>query len=560
MRQNKLGFNIPEQTNNSSKDFSIPAIESWRSNLKMADTSEVTNNILTMLKDLNTSNIEPNNRFQILEIIRPITLTIMQSVKKSYTNRTQPLSTKKQEIINLTKSLLNEVLIGYKITVIGNSPESLPNAIYRCFKYSNHILSICYDLYTQPPENIWKEIHSLYRYAEDCNISKNTITIELAEKNKTFTVISPYKLSLFLAATNPYQWRQVELELLFKYADLWEEFITIRPFKDKDLSSDSIGIFLIPTEEDQGPVPTNSKNANPGKNQLVIDLSLLIEYLKKNTISNIEVSENEMAKFSLQKLVYYLLHGHQRKLVRFNILGQVAAAFGFLSTHYHINKKITFKPDSVGSEESTDNNEEFQLTADTMLDEFALGNTKNNTESEFKADTFLYKCNLVNIHGEGAGIKFKNISFPPIQPGELVAMTIATSEEDDLNETHWNIGTVRWLKHDQDNNLTAGVQILAPFAIASAVQLLKKDGSPSGYFQRALLFQDEAKDTYNLITPVMQFESGKKVKVYSYYHKDFVETELKTQVESTSNFKRFVINIKLKDPATINKSSPLQDL
>ncbi len=549
MRTNKLGLTLPEQTNNKPTiDLSVEGVEKWRSHLQTADTGETAHNVFTMLKEMNSTIIPPTNRFQVLELLRPLSQVIFQLLKKHYVNRTQPLSPKKLNIVELSRILQTEMLNSYKIIIedIANDPsatlktEILPNAIYRALRHFNNILSSYYQLYSEQPANIWKEMHILYKYALDCKIAENPITLEIMENNKNLVATTPYKHAIFLASIHPYQWRQSEQEMLYKYANLWDEFITIRSFKSKDRTENS-GIIFIPINEDLSPFPITIKKTTINDSGLILDLSNLVSYLKTNinNLKNISGTETAIEIYSLQKLASYIIGGPTRKMERFNIIGQVSAAFGALSTHYHINQRRLFKPENVGTDTPEDSMQE--LNSDLSLDDALSSNS--NTEQEFKADTFLYKCKLMNIHGEGAGISFQDISFPPIQPGEIVAMTIASSDGVDLDETHWNIGTICWLKHDAQNKLIAGIKILAPFAIAAAVQLLK-DGNGVGYFQRALLFQDHT-ETFNLITPIMQFETGKTVKIYSYYHKIFVETELKKQVDANNNFKCFIVNINL---------------
>lgn len=542
MQASNLELKIPEQNNNkSANDLSIDAITTWCSHLQqIADNNEITQSIITMLKDLNSTAINIEHRFQALEMLRPITHNIYQSQKKQYINRIKPLSANKINSIELSRIIQNELLIGYKIIIqelahqadLAAKKDLLQNSVYQAFDISNNILLSYYQLYAAEPANIWKELYAIYQYAEYCNILENSITI--STNNKKIPITHPYKKLLFLAAIHPYQWRQNEQELLYKYTDIWNELIIIRDFKSKDQSEDE-GIFFIPDTQDCAPFPINTNKTTVQEPGIVLDLSKLIAHLKNNNA--IDPNETAISKHGLQKLISYLIAVPKRNLERFNILGQISATFGLLSTHYHINKKKTFKPEQVDSKEEDSNIQEFQLSTDAILEDFAT----SNNEKEFKADTFLYSCNLLNIHGEGAAVSFKDMSYPPIQPGELFAMTINIKDELDLDETHWNIGTVRWLKHDAQHKLTAGLQILAPFAMAAGVQLLKKDGNPSGYFQRALLFKDNNEDCFHLITPIMQFEVNKQVKIYSYYHKEFIDVELKKQIDSDSYFKHFII-------------------
>lgn len=567
MQKNTLGLILPAQINEKPTiDLSLTAIEKWRSELQTADLGETSRNVFYMLKTMNEYIIEPSLRFQLLELLRPLSQIIYQSLKKHYINQLHPLSEQKIAILELSRTLQNEILNGYK-TIIENinlsSPNLknsvLPNAIYRSFKHFNNILASYYQTYTEQPENIWKEMHIIYQYALLCKISETPITLDINEQKSKIEVITPYKHALFIASTNPYKWRQPEQEMLYNYAVLWNEYIVLRNFKSSDRGSTN-DLFFVAATEDLPPFPLNLQRNVLSDTGFTLDLSKLTAYLKNNHKQQNAANAPESASvaYSLQKLINYLINGTERQLERFNIIGHVSVTFGFPSTHYHINKRRNFQPESIGTYDLDNSMQDMQLGS--ILDEAPA---EAGSEQVYKADSALYPCRLTNIHGEGAGIVFQDICYPPIQPGEIVAMAITMGEQLELDETHWNIGTIRWLKHNRQNKLMAGIEILAPFAMAAAVQFLK-DGKPVGYFQRAFLFQNHDPDTitYGLITPIVQFETGKSIKIYSYYHKKFVETKLKEQLTSNNNFKCFAIDINLPtsstkkaDPAINQKSS-----
>lgn len=552
MQINTLGLTIPAPTNNKPTiDLSLTAVEKWRTALQTADLNATSSTVLAMLKSINETIIEPNIRFQLLELVRPLSQVIYQSFKKHYTNQTEPLSEQKISILELSRSLQVEILNGYKIVIedINMSPNSslknsvLPNAIYRSFKHFNNILATYYQTYIEQPGNIWKEMHIIYKYALSCKIENTVITLDINEHKNKIEVVTPYKNALFIASTSPYQWRQAEQEILFNYALLWDEYVSIRNFKSSDANSEN-SLYFIPINEDMAPFPANIEKTSLSETGFTLDLSKLTVYLKNyvKQPSTANPKESFMATYSLQKLINYLLNGPKRQLERFNIIGKVSVTFGFPSTHYYINKKKNFKAESIDSDESDNSGvEELQLGAE--LEE------ATETDKVYKADSALHHCKLTNIHGEGAGIIFQDDSFPPIQPGEIIAMAITMDEQFELDETHWNIGTIRWLKRNKQNQLTAGIEIVAPFAMAAAVQLMKDDKT-IGYFQRAFLCQnnDSNKIVFNLITPIVSFETGKKVKIYSFFHKKFVETILKEQLSINNNFRSFVIDINLPAP------------
>ena len=543
MHKNNLGLEFPEQTTDKpSIDLSLSAIEKWRSNLQTTDLIETAKSILKNLAIINGTVLHPNDRFELVECIRPLCQIIYQSFKQRYINQVVPLSQQKLNLIDLSKNLQIEMLNSYKIIIadIYNSfkkelkNSTLPNAIYRAFKHFNNLLLIYYQTYTYYPEKIWIEMHILYKLALECSITDNNITLDIdPQKSKTLT-ITPYKIALFVASINPYQWRQQEQESLIADLFSWNEYIVIRNSNSDDREQNDL--YYIPIDQDLPPFETNNKKIEVVESNLILDLSKLASYLKNVIKQNNKLNHKEFKeKFpaltysTLEKLLNYLVVGSKHKLESFSISGEVSVAFGFPSTHFYINKKREFKPELIGINQENDS-QDLQL---------GLGIEEAIGGEDFKPDQALYQCKLISIHPERAVIALKINNFPPMQPEELVAMAINVKELADLNPTYWNIGILHWLKRNKELELHFGIEIIAPFAMAAAIQLTKENKT-TGYFQRAFLFNgnNENKE-FSIITPITQFETGKNVKIHSFYHNKSIETTLKEQLLLNNSFKLF---------------------
>lgn len=561
MSKDTIGLNIPSQTGNIiNKDTLLSKINPILTESKILSPDEATNKIISQLNYINNLNVEPEVRSEILEAFQQIITDLHNDLKKRYVNQLQPLSEQKITYIDIAKDMQKAILNGYKIIIenINYMDKSnlkknvLPKTIYRAFQHFNLLLDIYYQTYTQPAENIWKEMHLIYKYAEECNITEHDIEIDLnsnsAKKSIQSNSITPYKQALFIAINSPYEWRAIEQQKIYNYGELWNEYITIRKIKSSDIEDHPPGIFFIPLNEDRSPY-SFALNENLSTNDgATLDVSKLIEYIKKeekilinDKYSNDTPKDTNLASYGFEKLIKHINGSITRQSQRFNIVGNVFITFGFHATHYYINKKINFTQESIGNSQNLNNIQELELGT-SNIEDF----TDNNQPMQsFQIEKALYECKLINLHGEGAGIIFETIKFPPIQPIEIIAMTIAVDNNSEINQTHWNIGTIRWLKHNRENQLMAGIEIFAPFAIAAAVQLIK-EGNPIGYFQRAFIFFNEHQNKFNLITSNVQFAMDKTVKIYSFYHKQLIETKLQQELIRNNNFKCFSVDINLK--------------
>ena len=152
--------------------------------------------------------------------------------------------------------------IGFKIVIEDLAKDALsqtkstiiPTAIHRVMRYFTLIQLRCYQLYSCPPQGLWREMHLLYSYAKSHTFLRYEVTDENMSKSSIkHTITETYEHAILLYATDPYQWRQNEQEYINNALDTWTPFASIDSVTIA--SPKSSGVYIIDLEQDIPPSP-----------------------------------------------------------------------------------------------------------------------------------------------------------------------------------------------------------------------------------------------------------------------------------------------------------------
>jgi len=115
--QTTMKLNIPEQSAPSADATpSHPRkLKKVISALPNSNMGELTKQTFLILRDLNRQTMPNKHRLEDLEMLRVLTREIFNNLKKYFINRTLPLQEKRQKIINLNQTLLQELIYAYEI-------------------------------------------------------------------------------------------------------------------------------------------------------------------------------------------------------------------------------------------------------------------------------------------------------------------------------------------------------------------------------------------------------------------------------------------------------------
>ena len=114
-----MKLNIPEQKAPSADATPCQPrkLKKVLAALPNTNMGELTKQTFLILRDLNRQTMPGKQRLENLEMVRVEARNIFNNLKKYFINRTLPLPDKSQKIVNLNKSILQELIHGYEIIV-----------------------------------------------------------------------------------------------------------------------------------------------------------------------------------------------------------------------------------------------------------------------------------------------------------------------------------------------------------------------------------------------------------------------------------------------------------
>lgn len=501
----------------------------WCAALPMADTGAAAKKLFIALDEISNTEMTAMERFEIMELLRTPNRNICTSLKRHYIEQKSSLTERKLMIANLRETLITYMADNYKLIFedlhvkggrSNNDKTMLATAIIRILYYMNVLLICRYQLYTYSPENIWHEIHLLYKYAKQKDLLEMQVKCVFSPNKQMTSILEAYTRIVLLYATDPYQWRQREQHSINKAIELWALYPTI--YEYPNIPNTKAGIYIIDLDKDEPPTLFGFKKDPITPSCIALDLSKGVKHLKdilekmqsnhlKAKIENPKDPEFSVTAPTIAKLINVWSQHIVRSSERFPIKADIKIAIGISAAYYYVNGEKEFNPHpnnlrtSFGDtsthnsqymahlpvfEVSDDGDEEITIpdVTNAQPQQSSPEETEEKDEVVSKEDTYhIYDYSIGNTSRDGFCIVIQDNSYPPFQAGELIVFK-NTSEE----YVEWGIGAIRWLRRLKNNEFHIGVQLIAPYAKAAGIQMLRGEKLANRLLRCLVLPENEA--------------------------------------------------------------------
>lgn len=541
---------IPEQQDAGLSGFdSRPHhIEQWIKALPRADVGEMARLVYKGLHEMNRVKVPNPDRLRIAEMFREPVHHVAMALKKHYIGLPFPLPRKKQRVALLARELQAEMAIAYKAViesklaagVTRQDNKSLTQSIHRALHYLSQALLRCYQIYIPSPNNIWREIHRLYLYAQQTDLHHTVITNQIGEYSFDSTISALYKQILLMSLAGPYRLRQSEIETINTMLVDWQQYAEVNEIIDLEQQT---GMCSLNLNGDDPPGYLSLCNDQDINFCRVLETTALIESVGHHILAGVSVQApgalGRTNKLSLELLRRLVLawggmakRGSSRTIKSSNIL----VTLGMSAMHYFIHDALQQESqDSIGGNDKmppsaapppkTPVLDLNLVPLDNPQDSGTVGNASSKSRLSGKAtfkmpslaanknDPWNPLSNVQSPHGlnrETAGQDATHechnfhvctavnesaggycLIWMPVEgsnnPGlnALVGEIIGMQEIDEINKSRWGVGVVRWMKTHDGKQLELGIQKLAPYAIAASVR--RERNGKTHESQRALL-------------------------------------------------------------------------
>ncbi len=225
--KNSFFLVIPSQQKNPDllASYNKVVVNQWVSELPTANPGLATRLFYDFIEGINTVEMPPQQRLEVLEILRPHYLSIEDYLRSRLIRSGFPKGKNEQKILDLVVSIEKHFTIGYWMVVreltrrdVGwFQGKNTALAIQRTIKGLSGIVVTHYMMFLPVPDWVWIDLHSLYKLSVKTKKEATKVVDETNFPGKTSTSEDSYKQVLMLSITDPSGLMQKEVRQVYDF-------------------------------------------------------------------------------------------------------------------------------------------------------------------------------------------------------------------------------------------------------------------------------------------------------------------------------------------------------
>ena len=486
----RLLRDVPERRAPRSGDFVTDArpLRAWVAALPLANFSATARMLVDALRATNRLRMHASERLEALEILRTPVNQLAALVDKQIVGASFPLPPQRAELGTLALEFQSELALGYRMVVHdycapnGNVPmlkgKSVALAAMRALVHGGARLHKAYLLYRTPPRGAWQTLHDVYRFVtslglDDRPVEDGALGAALSSRNA-------YAHALMLALANPYHFTQREL------IDVIALTRTLAPYCELRKVGTSAETHPIDTASDNGPGYLPEERVSQDDGVIALDLAAVFAFIEEQVASL--PSGVRLATFRVRggppvqvdiDLTRRLidgwtsdgLRGHSR-LAGGHVLQSV---IGLHDLHFVL----------AGNEDFDSFLRRVRGTTISLSDRDSAASWATSSGEQMRTQRM-----PARIVDQGLG--GYRLSWERGGPGESVRAKVGElvglSLPDGSNAApDWMVGTIRWMRIDEDGRVDAGVELLSRRALAVGACAVDAEGQALSDMRGVLL-------------------------------------------------------------------------
>lgn len=516
-------LNLPLLSAKRPKPYiKVKKFRQWLLGLPVGNPQKSAQIVLQQLKILNQSRYPYSERSQLLDALRPNARQLILALKQPLLRAQLPLSADNNVIAQLIQELLGELAYGYKLIandlMVKNSNKDndrllLREAIYLSIQYLARSVVESYLTYSSSQYDVWRELHQLYRYAEDEHIQNEPIDDPYPEYPLpiAYTIDLAYKRIVLLSLSAPYHLMQNEAEDIYYLVSAWTSVCEIQELEKKHIS-DQFGVDFA-TDMSPRYIPDNLEwEPVDGR---VIDISEVISRLNNHTAKVLRWNADSDDIFEEQTPTSRKERQQRDMLLRLTDAwnsnftrgtpredrgAKLRIALGLNACHFYCSNKAAFTPE-MDELRLVSSGENKQATVFANVYREALHKDRVHENSAYPISPWQQH----NISNTGLAISCENsCKNMNIKVGEVVSYLFESK-----TGLRWKIGIIRWMHINDTNNIDMGIMNLSHSAVPIAIKAIEGIGKGTDYFRSLLVpKQVSINQLRSVIVPAMLYDIG----------------------------------------------------
>jgi len=490
------------------------ALRSWVAALPLANFNATTKLLLDGLRQINRMKVDAVQRLDALEILRHPVAQLAALTDKQIVGASFPLPPQKVELGAIALEFQSELALGYRIALAefcapaGSVPfmrtKQVALAGVRALQHGGEHLAKAYLLYRTPPAGTWQAMHDVYRFMTMVRFDDRPVEDPLLGTPVNAKLV--YGHALLLALANPYRYTQRELLEVIAFTR------TVAPYCE--LRGGAVdGDIAMTTDADHGPGYLPEERGQGELEVISIGIRPLLQFIESQI--DILPPGARIATFRLrggppvqididlaERLVDGWTASGERSHARLGGGYQLDTVLGLHDLHYVLAGNEDFE-----SFLRRVRGQAISLSESDRIASWAIGSGESARATRQKArvlDQSLGGYRVIWERGPGGEAVRARI-------GELVGLALPEPGE---GTPDWMIGTIRWIRIDDQGRVDAGVELLSRRALPAGVRNADEGGLQSS--MRGLLLtslRPDETDPTSLITPALFERAASMVEI-----------------------------------------------
>ena len=462
---------LSPKTDITQSPLSVPQARKWVEILPTSNFGEMTRRLYFCMTELNNSQIPPQKRIEIAEVIRPYSEMALENLKKHLVARSFPLPERSKKIFDLNQSLLLEMAGAYQLSALemltkrNGNKKLLLLSIGRSLNYMGRVLVNSYTVYIKPKNGLWRDIHHLYLLACENKVEHLTIPEKTKVDYSSQTIEDYFKHISLLALARPSTIRLGEISRLDRFFRQTLEGIEIHNDTTKPTGKYAHTAML---NSDEAPTLMPVAELLNSPTVRLFEMSKTLEALEQfaQETEDANLGSNDtfpMLNHSLAiRLINSLTLVKNRRFKRFPRNEQTP----LVSHLSNIVKIIRIEEENLEDRSDYQDDEHFEELIygenSSSSSPWAATDTQQqlaDTEIELRAWEIQNSCS------EGYGLRWKEKDSSGVRVGELIAMQDPADDSE-----RWQIGTIRWMDFIEGTGLLVGIELLSPRSLPITIK------------------------------------------------------------------------------------------
>jgi cyclic-di-GMP-binding protein len=484
-------------------------VAKWLAALPLLNVAETGHKLYATLQTYNRMDLDPERRLELLELYRDPIKHLGLALQKQYVGMPLPLPERNKNIAEQHREFHTELAYGYKQVVLAQSDARRPRnpaearalalPLQRSIRHLSEVLLTSHLCYSPPPPSTWKEIHTLYRRAEQLNLTAVALDDDVRHLHGDSTVAKAYKHALLLDLSDPYHQSPHLIAKVDLYLERAADLATVQPAAVPievncqfliDLEGHCAGMVhsaeIVPDQLERYRVLNTFELARTIHAQLT-----QLHRGEALAAADLPPDLKDDGVEMLTRLINVWGVNPKRSFRRSERPDAKAdVVIGLDAISYWVNGGHKLVP-SVG-------------TVGPASDRPSYGTFGNHQIGTASAPN--YNCSAWTVEDESAGgmsLSKSGSVRGRVRVGDVIATRFS-------GEDNWTISAVRWVKSASPSNVEIGIQRLAPVAKAVMVKTVSGDTEESDFLPALQLPAIPAlKEPDTLLVPAALLRSGR---------------------------------------------------